>query len=156
VVAWLEYLAAFELQEEDLLTRKRGGAGCVFARDEGIPTQTRLAQVQRAGLGGAGASADGLVSQLDPDSATRSAQNSVLLLMSNVRRLCKNAADLLQEMCLLLPFAALLWALPYLHWFLYCYYGSQRKCRYYRHIIVTSTVGEKRLSSPSLLSGFRY
>jgi hypothetical protein len=124
VVAWLEYLAAFELQEEDLLTRKRGGAGCVFARDEGIPTQTRLALVQRAALGGAGGSADGLVGQLDPDSATRSAQNNGFLLRSNVRRLCFLAADLLQEMCLLLQFAALLWALPHRHWILYCNHGN--------------------------------
>jgi hypothetical protein len=80
VVAWLEALAGGALERAQAASLAAGGSGARFARGEGLPRETRLRLAQArggpgafpgGGSGGGAGVAELLVTELDPDAATR-------------------------------------------------------------------------------------
>lgn len=67
MVAWLEEQASDSLDREEAALQRAGGARIDFSSREGLPLETLDAQSQRGGR-----VQDGLVTELDPDAATRS------------------------------------------------------------------------------------
>lgn len=70
MVAWLEDLAGYKLDEEERRAMLRGGTGALFLQDQGLPTATRAALRQTAGHSDS-AELEGFVRGLDPDATTR-------------------------------------------------------------------------------------
>ena len=79
MIAWLETLAGQTLDRELQEAAEMGGASVAFAPDEGLPKETRAKLLsQQITLGGfpgshRGTGGNELVTELDPDAATRCA-----------------------------------------------------------------------------------
>lgn len=78
VVSWLEDLASNALDREEAALQRAGGARLQFSEREGLPFETSEATQQR----GSKARQD-LVTELDPDAATRCITETLCLEYSN-------------------------------------------------------------------------